>query len=1837
MNPILTRIQEQLLNSQLIETEKQALLKLLADADKQWTITDFKLDRTEKVKKTTAILLEETIEELEKKRQAVEAQNRELEIEKALEKVRAVAMGMNKPEDLVDICEILFNEFRSLGFDVLRNAMINIHDDEHSSFVNYDYSDEIGKSITPLVYDIHPVIEKQIREIRTADDAFSETVFAGKDLEEWKKFRRERGEKDDPRIDDVVGLHYYFYSIGSGSLGISTFAPIDGEKLALLKRFRNVFILAYQRYTDIAQAAAQAREAMIEAALERVRSRTMAMHKTEELLPAAELVAKELSALGVNSMNVSYAFVEKGENSASYYSVNPVDGKVLPFPFVFPQTHTDVMRSILSSWKKQEPFNVLELDEEATTRHQTWVGEHIQKLMIENGIPFSVEEFLNISPRTAVIYSFNFAQGYFFNIGEDRLTTAQEEMVLRFTKVFEMTYRRFLDLQKAEAQAREGQIEAALERVRSRSMAMYKSSELGDVAVVLFQQLRQLGGNLWATGVGLCKEDRDVDEFWMATEGGMQEVMVIPHTEDSVHRAMFEGWKNGDDIISIAKEGEELKTHYDYMLTLPSVGPLFEAMVASGFDLPTWQTWHAAYFSYGYLLIITLEPYDEKYIFKRFAKVFEQAYTRFLDLQKAEAQAKEAQIEAALEKVRSRSMAMQKSEELKEVIQVVFEQFGHLQINIGHTGFVIDYKARDDYEIWVADPLGVPAKVTIPYFDSVYYNRFNEAKEKDEDFFTTLLDFEEKNRFYQKLFEYIPELPEESKAFYFSCPGLAASTVLLENIGLYIENFSGIPYSEEDNATLMRFGKVFQQTYTRFLDLQNAEEQARESQIQLAMERVRARTMAMQHSDELPEAAQLLFQQVESLGIPAWSTGYCIWEEDKKAVKAWMSSKGVLLPSFRAPLTEEATFIHMREAWERGESFFVDEISGEAIKTHYEYMATVPSMDKIFKPVLESGFQLPTFQINHIAYYSQGFLSFITYERVPQAHDIFKRFAKVFEQTYTRFLDLQKAEAQAREAKIEAALEKVRSRTMAMQRSSELADVATVLFQQVKALGIPQWSCGFNIWEIGDREFTFYPGSPDGDILPPCRVPLTEDPVFILFDESRRRGDELCIYESAGEMQKEHYRYMLALPGGLGDFLQSLLDMGVTFPDFQIDHIANFSRGNLLFITYEHFPEMHDVFKRFANVFDQTYTRFLDLQKAEAQAREAQIEAALEKIRSRTMAMQRSDELGDTALLLFQQVQALGGKLFGCGFVIWDEGKATSTAWMAGEDRIQPPFKISNTDDVFLKVFEAEKRGEPIYMEVMAGEHIKTHYRYMLGIPEFQKIVDQFKMTIPEFQIFHCAFFSYGYLSFISLEPVPELHDLFKRFAKVFDQTYTRFIDLQKAEALTKEAIKQASLDRIRGQVASMRSANDLELIIPMLWRELRALNMPFIRCGVFIMNEADSIVNVFLSSPDGKSLGLLHLPFDTGGVTQNAVEHWRKKKVYKEHWNREEFMAWTQTLIAAGQVHDASSYQGAAAPPESLYLHFVPFKQGMLYVGSAEALDAGNIEVMKTLASTFSIAYSRYEDFRLLEEAKNRIETTLVELKATQSQLVQSEKMASLGELTAGIAHEIQNPLNFVNNFSELSNELIEEMEQEMAKGNKEEVDSIIGDLRSNLEKINQHGRRADSIVKGMLQHSRVSTGEKEPTDINALADEYLRLAYHGYRAKDKSFNAILETDLDPSIGKIKAVPQELGRVLLNLYNNAFYAVNEKAGTLGYDPKVRLSTTRHGNTILIAVQDNGKGMPEKVKEKIFQPFFTTKPTGQGTGLGLSLSYDIVKAHSGEFRVESTEGEGTSFIIQLPV
>jgi signal transduction histidine kinase len=391
----------------------------------------------------------------------------------------------------------------------------------------------------------------------------------------------------------------------------------------------------------------------------------------------------------------------------------------------------------------------------------------------------------------------------------------------------------------------------------------------------------------------------------------------------------------------------------------------------------------------------------------------------------------------------------------------------------------------------------------------------------------------------------------------------------------------------------------------------------------------------------------------------------------------------------------------------------------------------------------------------------------------------------------------------------------------------------------------------------------------------------------------------------------------------------------------------------------------------------------------------------------------------------------------------------------------------------------------------------------------------------------------------------------------------------------------------------------------------------------------------------------------------QNNAMRFEYAAPFFDKENKTQYQVWLQGFEKGWSDWDVNYYKEYTNLPEGDYTFHV---RAMNIYGklSEEAVYAFTIQPpwwrtwwaytifgLLTLAIIWTFIYFRsrrlrQENLILEEKVADRtvqLKQSLEELKSTQFQLIQSEKMASLGELTAGIAHEIQNPLNFVNNFSEVNKELLAELSEEITKGNYNDVQAIAKDVIENEEKINHHGKRADAIVKGMLQHSKATTAQKEPTDINALADEYLRLTYHGLRAKDKSFNAIMQTDFDESIDKMNIIPQDIGRVLLNLFNNAFYAVNEKKNQRpeGYEPTVQVSTKNENGKVLIKVKDNGIGIPQKVVGKMFQPFFTTKPTGQGTGLGLSLSYDIIKAHGGEIKVETKDGEGSEFIIQLQI
>ncbi|MEZ4793057.1 MAG: ATP-binding protein [Gelidibacter sp.] len=1241
-------------------------------------------------------------------------------------------------------------------------------------------------------------------------------------------------------------------------------------------------------------------------------------------------------------------------------------------------------------------------------------------------------------------------------------------------------------------------------------------------------------------------------------------------------------------------------------------------------------------------------------ILKRFTKVFDQAYIRFLDLQKAEAQAKEAQIEAALERVRSRSMAMHKSEELKEVIKIVYQQLVQLKINLDHAGFVVDYIPRGDWHFWIADEHDVPSKITHPFFKSVWANQFIKAKENGLDYFATNLNFEEKNKFYNELLTYIPGLTETARDFYLSCPGLAATTVLFDNVSLYIENFSGIPYSDEENDTLMRFGKVFQQTYTRFQDLLKAEAQIREARIETALERMRSVALNIRTTEEVLLVAESMYKELKLLDFNNIRNAQIVIDLKQNDTYLVCIHSDDTSEIIRESRYETSPIIQQLydELDASNDAFYQKELKGAEFKRWLEWRKSIT--ETIDDRILEA---------TSISFYlfsiGEGHLGISAFNTISEEKvEVLQRFRNVFEMAYRRFIDLQKSEAQAREAKIEAALEKVRSRTMAMQKSEELPEAANNLFLQVQELGIPAWSAGYCIWTDDKKGTTAFMSS-EGEIQTPFLLPNVG--VGYNFQEPLQNGETFHVEELGGKLIGKHYEFMRTLPT-VGKLIDDLIKAGHQLPTFQIFHICYFKYGYVMFITYQSVPEAHDIFKRFSKVFEQTYTRFLDLQKAEAQAKEAKIEAALEKVRSVALSLTKSEDMLDIAKSLFEQLLDLGfTKMRNAiidihnddneSFIDYDYSHDMSSAITPfsfyGDPVIEQQIKqIESSNDAF---FEIELKGKQI------DELIETRLRN--GEKDDPRLHQTEHLTYNLYSFGNGAIgiSNFGILS-------DDQKAILKRFRNVFTFAYKRYTDLHKAELQARESLIEIGLERVRSRTLAMQTSDELAETAVVVFKQLIDLGIEPNRLYIGIVQEENKHIEMWATDEDGSKIGSKVI-FDS---KRNASVH-KIFTAWKKQQKSLNFMMEGKEL--ATYLNYLNKELGISVTKAGFqkkrFQNIAFFSKGLIGIAAPEEQPQETIKLLERFASVFNLTYTRFKDLKIAEAqskkaeedlinlklAKKSAEDALAELQHTQKQLIQSEKMASLGELTAGIAHEIQNPLNFVNNFSEVSNELINEMNEEIEKGDLEEAKFIMADIKSNLEKISHHGRRAEAIVKGMLQHSRTSSAEKEPTDINKLADEYFRLAYHGLRAKDRAFNATLETDYDDTIGLIPLIPQDIGRVILNLITNAFYAVNEKQkspiapkGGTKYEPTVKVSTKLISplrgdkGRLIISVKDNGNGIPKHVLDKIFQPFFTTKPTGQGTGLGLSMSYDIItKGHGGELTVETEEGKGTEFKIALPI
>ena len=1765
----------------------------------------------------------------------LENKNYELEIEAALERVRAVAMSMQNSDDLLDVCYVISEQLVKLNVENIRNVQLAIINEQNKTYSNYQFFTAYSKRVFEEVkYEENPASIALVREMKKSTNSFFIGSIQGNEYIEFRDWRKRFNQFPDPIMDDLAEVFYYFYSIGEGGLGLTTYKAISDSQLEIYKRFHLVFKLAYSRFLDLQKAEAQAKEAEIQLALERVRARTMAMQKSEELLETVSLISTQLKELGEEIDQITIGVFKEDENLIDFFGT--LKGELL-------QTldasidQSSLMSKLYKAWEAGNKSLMIELSGEELINYNKWRNNYLNKDIYPIDNP-KESWFVNAAMFSNGILGFS---------SDKPVSRGANELLERFAAVFNLTYTRFLDLKKAEAQAREAQIETGLERARAQSMMMQHSNELNKTCQVFHEQVQLLGIESEFSYLWLPEEDKKEHVFWATWQENSSEFKnkLVSYPLDKSDPAIAEcyvAWESDDPVHINSVKSENVASYFNDWIELLDGIEKFKPKY-----YPDGLYYVDAYMKYGCFGIMTkkLLTKDEKQILHRFSNEFERAYTRFLDLKKAEEQAREAQVEAALERVRSRSIGMRSSEELADISFELVKQVLALGIDNWFCAFNIYDNHPDGSLEWGSNAQGTYEAYRTPR--EGIFQKYYEAGQNGE----TLLVNEINEKECSAHYDYLCSLPGVGQQLLaMKEAGIPFPKSQIDHVAFFkygyvlFITFEHIPSAHH---IFTRFAKVFEQSYTRFIDLKKAEEQAHEVKIELSLERIRAQVTVMQESSDLFDIVVDMRKEFLKLGHEADYFWYMHYSPDSYEM-SMTSEDGsrigmvITIPRYvhqnipglsEWENSDEPTYVLALDA--EGAWDYIDNINKHG---HYKQVDPNAPSEEDIRHLGGLTFILARTTHGEIGFSLSGFV-----ENPPQdALDTLARFAGVFDLAYRRFEDLKSAERQNRETQIELSLERIRSKVTAMQESVELLEIVVSMRHEFVALGHEAhyfWFMNY-LPDTYEKAMTSGDGSQIGMVM---TLPRHIHGDVKLIADWEKSQEPTVVYAMETEEAVDYVEKMITL----GDFKQ-VDPQAPTLDD--IRHIqgltfimARTTQGEIGFSLPGCVPEPPqealDTLVRFAAVFDLAYRRFEDLKSAERQNRETQIELSLERVRASAMAMQKPEDLSAIARTIYTEFKSLDFESMRNTEVVINnyENETVITYHYSDYGGIEVLEVNYKENPIVKKWAEDLKKAEDAFVPVSIPEsEIKSwdQYRLELGYQSDPKMADAKGVH----------YYSYstgvGALSVSTWHVLSEEQiKILARFRNVFNLAYKRYADISFAKSQAREAVKRASLDRVRGQIASMRRTRDLEQITPLIWNELQILDVPFFRCGVLIVDEAQQEVNFYLSNPQGEALAVIDLPFYSSKLTKNVVSSWKKKKVLTDHWDKEAFLNWSKSMLRKSNKKNSLSNNESEEAPESLDLHFIPFAQGMLYVGNSEPLSAQELELVESLAQTFSFGFARYQDFVEMEKAKKSLEKTLNDLKATQSQLIHAEKMASLGELTAGIAHEIQNPLNFVNNFAEVSADLIEELNEELQKGDLEEVKAIAEDLIQNLEKITNHGKRASSIVKGMLEHSRTGSGEKLPTDLNILADEYLRLAYHGLRAKNKSFNADFKMIADAKLPHLNIVPQDIGRVLLNLINNAFYAVAEKAQESkdDYKPQVVVSTAQLDNGIEIRVKDNGNGIPDKVKEKIFQPFFTTKPTGQGTGLGLSMSYDIItKGHGGNIEVFTESGKSTEFIIQLP-
>ncbi|GGE01387.1 ATP-binding protein [Planktosalinus lacus] len=1802
---------------------------------------------------------QELREAIQRRTIELEQKNRELKIEGALERIRAQAVAMKTSSDLLDIVVTMRNEFIKLGHEAHYFWHMMWLPETYEKAMTSGDGSKIGfvmklprhihgdipllanweKSKTPTV--VYPMNTEEAI-------AYVDKMVA---LGDFQNIDPQAPSHDD--IRHIGGLTFIMARTTHGEIGYSLQGIIENphkEDIDILVKFAGAFDLAHRRFLDLQKAEKQARETQIELALEKIRSRSMAMHKSDELKEVIQVVYDQFVQLQVTIDHAGFILDYKENEDMQIWLAD--HNAVFP-KIVLPYFDCAHWNNFIEAKKTGGNFFTNQLDFEEKNKFYKDLFQFIPDLPEETKTTYFGFEGLAIS--TVLLDTVGL---YIENYNGNPFSDEENAILMRFGKVFQQAFTRFLDLQKAEAQAREAKIEAALERTRTQSMLMQHADEIKSISNVFHEQLLSLDIPTEFSYVWLPDESTNSHQFWASWSENKKGKTTLKNKQvtypldksEPYTAACFAAWANPDVIPEVFIPPSDIVGFFDVWQELLQGAQKLKAKF-----FPQGIYYSEAYMRYGCFGINirrTLSD-EEKNILKRFSIEFERAYTRFLDLKKAEAQAREAQIETALEKIRSRTMAMQKGEELQEVAVLLYKEL----IALGVTNFVTCGYVEVNEEIqrqhtWVTSPGGD----TLGLFhlpltgDETFDERYAAWKNQQTVFHQSVAGQIRSNHLEYAITTFNSKEAEEMVRSQFPDPTVFYCFNFSHG---YLHLVTGSLLKKEEELLLARFTKIFEQTYTRFLDLQKAEAQAKEAQIEAALERVRSQSMGMQSSTDFSAVTTEMFNQLRRFDGDLFATGIVFCDKHEGHVEQWHSIPGAgMMTPFIVPVDLDYIHQYRYDEWKKGTELFSVEIPEHFIKEHFDAIFNLPSAQKVLKDLESNNTPMPeapAWEIDYGASFKNGYI-LVSALQPFESLEILPRFAKVFEQAYTRFLDLKNAEAQTREAQINLAVERVRAKALAMHKSEEILEVVAKLKDEVMGLDIPDVVAStiflneeddkVRMWDLSSLELDDNYSEVPFDIT--FKLKKSDPHLYV-----KRVWENPENYFVELQDEKDFKRLMVWLreqhKNEIADEVEDHIEKAQLK---RLHHAVKKLNNGKLVIDLLNPPsdEMETILTKMGAAFDLAYKRFEDLKKAEAQAQEAKIEAALEKVRSVALSLKNSDDMLEIAQVLYEQLLELGftdirnaiidihndnNETFLDYDYSHDMSSAVTEFSFYGDPVIEQQIKkVQSSNDAF---FEIELKGKEL------EELIETRLRNgEKDDPRLHK-TDHLTYNLYSFGNGAIGISNFGILSDTQKK-------VLKRFRNVFTFAYKRYTDLANAEAQAMEAKIEASLERVRSVALGLNKSDDMLEVAQALYEQLLALGFTNIR---------NSIIDI--DNGDGLTFSDFDYSHEMGGtVTQMS---YKDDPTLKEQL--EDIIATTDgfsELALEGQqlqdLIDMRRNNGEKDDPRLLKTDSVSyilyaFGKGAIGISNFGVLPEHQKSILSRFRNVFTFAYQRYTDLAqseaqaaaLLAE-KQRLEVTLSDLQATQSQLIQSEKMASLGELTAGIAHEIQNPLNFVNNFSEVSNELIDEIDEELTKGDMEEVKALLTNIKQNLIKINHHGKRADGIVKGMLQHSRSSSATKEPTDINALCDEYLRLSYHGLRAKDKSFNATLKTDFEDKLKKINVIPQDLGRVVLNLLTNAFYVVNEKKqqNPSGYEPTVTLITKTEGKNLEIKVTDNGNGMPQEVVDKIFQPFFTTKPTGQGTGLGLSMSYDIItKGHGGELKVDTKQGQGTIFSILLPI